>query len=304
VSFRIYAVYFLIFWIPGWILWSQSAERPIDPTVTNHRSIYNSRCNKDPRVYNATYTGYCSLTITWLLQVFMLWKCRGIKESLGLVKEIKFTAVLCIIVGIVAAGSAPSIEQDASIDPFFVVNVVWILGLSYSSLWIPISAAREFRKAKQDKASKSGDSEFSKLEQDKQEKDCMQDLLNALEEFSQTPEAFKAFLCEEFAVENYLFLEAVSKLRALPSISELDVLWTNFIEVGSNYEVNLPSSGRNSFKDALHKLRENPNSADLLLDVLKAVKPLEEEIYKILKHGALFRFKLSSGPTANTTSQL
>jgi hypothetical protein len=223
----------------------------------------------------------------------MLWKCRGIKESLGLVKEIKSTAILCIVVGIAGAAGGPSTGKDLLIDPFFVVNVLWILGLSYCSFWIPISAARAFRKAKQDKTVSASETELSKQEISIKQRDCHNELLTALQKMSQTPEAFKSFLCQEFAIENYLFLEAVSKLKASPSSSELTQLWVNYIEVGSTYEVNLPDGGRKNFKRILEKLIENPSSVELLLDVLKALCPLEEEIYRLVKNGALFRFKLS-----------
>jgi hypothetical protein len=294
LEFRIYAAYLLFFWITAWILWAQSAELPVDPTAPTPRAIYNSRCNRDPRVYSATFTGYCSLSLTWCLQIFMLWKCRGIKESLGLVKEIRTTAVLCIAVGIIAAGSAVTVRSPLPIDPFFIVNVLWILGISYGSFWIPIMAARTLAKAKLERTASSfhnGDSEGSKQDNSVNERDYFRELLAVVEKCSQTSAAFKAFLCEEFAVENYLFLEAASKLRGSPSSSALSDLWVKFIEIGASYEVNLPASTRKNFKKTLEALLGNPSSAELLIDVLKALSPLEEDIYKMLKNGALLRFK-------------
>jgi hypothetical protein len=278
-------------------MWSQSVEKAANTSFNSPQAIFNSRCNNDSKVSTALASGSSSLALTWILQVFMLWKCKGIKESLGLVKEIKTTAILCIIVGIIGAASGPtSVRKDLIVDPFFFMNVLWILGLSYSSFWIPISAARAFRNAKREKtvsSEKIGDSEPSKQDISVKERDCYNELLNALRKMSQTPEAFKSFLCEEFALENYLFLEAVSKLKASPSSSELSQLWVNYIEAGSTYEVNLPAGGRKNFKIVLEKLMENPSSVELLLDVLKALCPLEEEIFRLVKNGALFRFKFS-----------
>eukprot|EP00475_Leptophrys_vorax_P028279 TRINITY_DN40860_c0_g1_i1.p1 TRINITY_DN40860_c0_g1~~TRINITY_DN40860_c0_g1_i1.p1 ORF type:complete len:472 (+),score=116.95 TRINITY_DN40860_c0_g1_i1:50-1465(+) len=302
----IFALSVLVFWIPAWIVWSSSTEQPVSSTAVSNRSIFSSRCNSSTTVSTALSIGYCSLTITWIFQLFLLWKCRGIQETLGLVREIRVTAIVCILVGILAVGSAFAGEFE-TFDPFIALNVVWVLVMAYSSFWIPLEAARKFRRDKSERNSKTGDSELSKFPEteDHPEGDCYSRVTIALEKNNQTIEGFKGFLCGELALENLLFLEAISQVRKKPSFGALKELWVEFVENGSHFEVNVPNGHRKQFRQAVENLSANPASSELLEAALVALEPMEEEIYKLLKNGALIRFKkaiVSSGAQASGAS--
>jgi hypothetical protein len=98
------AVAIFVFWTPSVIVSLSSRERILPAQEdTYDRATFILRCEPAGPAKMGSAIVYFSLTISWIVQGYLLWKLREIQENLRLAKELKLSCGSAVVLGLIAA---------------------------------------------------------------------------------------------------------------------------------------------------------------------------------------------------------
>jgi hypothetical protein len=310
IGFMVVSV--LVFWVPSVLISLQGKEVILTGQPNPYdRTTFLRRCAPPGPAKLAAAVVYCSLSFAWIAQCYLLWKLQEIKQNLFLAIELKVSCGSALVLGLIAAVAAV-------LESYFVLQLTsigFVLTNIYASAIIPLKTAYESRNkemkfADNDSSSKhrhslvsaSSASDISSL------KDYLLELTDVLlRGDAQLFTDFKTFLCSEFAIENVMFLEACSKVLKKPTMENINFLARNFVDPGSEFEVNISAEVRGVFMTNLSKnpleeagpqrvevaRTENGNDKALtnMVELVLSTQKMQKEVFQMLKNGAYLRFK-------------
>eukprot|EP00475_Leptophrys_vorax_P027342 TRINITY_DN389_c0_g1_i1.p1 TRINITY_DN389_c0_g1~~TRINITY_DN389_c0_g1_i1.p1 ORF type:complete len:440 (-),score=94.43 TRINITY_DN389_c0_g1_i1:34-1353(-) len=284
----------ILFWVPSIILASQGTARPLDPTVEYDQFSYgtfSARCAVASTLLGSRIV-YTSCSIAWILQAVLLWKVREIQENLKMKKEIKISCANNLMSGILAI----ALTYGGLWRGMPYLGVILVCIEMYAAMVIPLKMAAEERKPRSSTHGVLGSPSRSTTSISI-DTDFVEVILHSLGESQELYEEFKKSLLKEFAVENLLFLEDVSKLnqRAKPSVDSIRAVVDKFLASGADYEVNHNLDIGNQLFAILNNNENQDSSA--VMDILNKIA---KSTMQDLRHGALMRFKRNT-PIPNSS---
>jgi hypothetical protein len=274
ISFcRYLLVAIALFWIPDVVILSTT------PEVHGENLSFKDRCE----VFIAGAFVYNTFTLTWVLQCILLWKLKQIKENLNLVTELRISAIGGIVNGILGAvgaflNSPLLLLLDGILFLAFEIYASSIMPLRISESPRTVNTRGESSHL----TSVNGEPRYGEV------KNYQKYILHELGNDSRMYDQFKTALSREFAIENILFLEAVSKMEQeqFQTIKYMSHITKKFIASGCEFEINADSELKIKLVELLKREHE-----DKIEEMLEIIVKIAREIMKDLRFGALARFK-------------
>eukprot|EP00475_Leptophrys_vorax_P020715 TRINITY_DN2841_c0_g1_i1.p1 TRINITY_DN2841_c0_g1~~TRINITY_DN2841_c0_g1_i1.p1 ORF type:complete len:441 (-),score=98.97 TRINITY_DN2841_c0_g1_i1:40-1362(-) len=280
------AMHVLLFWVPALILAKDVTERQVDPaTAELSYATFTIRCSFAAGDL-ASRIVYTSCTIAWVLQAILLWKVRGIEESLSMKKEILISCVNNLLCGVLAIAFTYGNLWRGMV----YLGIVLVFVEIYAAMIIPLRMAGDVklisRQHQQHGSTLVASGSRSSITA---EIDFVDVILHSLGDSQELYQEFKQSLVKEFAVENLLFLEEVSSLNrcAKPAPESIRVVVEKFLVSGADYEVNCNVDVRNELVEKLRGVEDPKEIAGAMEMLNKIAKGSMQD----LRHGALLRFK-------------
>eukprot|EP00475_Leptophrys_vorax_P035857 TRINITY_DN5964_c0_g1_i1.p1 TRINITY_DN5964_c0_g1~~TRINITY_DN5964_c0_g1_i1.p1 ORF type:complete len:449 (-),score=99.75 TRINITY_DN5964_c0_g1_i1:118-1464(-) len=287
----------LVFWTPSFVASLTIAGNEGAGSMEEFSyETFLQRCTGTGWQENASSIVYLSFSITWILQAVLLWKVREIQESLNLKQELRISCANSLIGGMLAIVFTFARLWNA----LAVMGIIMVALESYAAIVIPLRFAnqeklqgrqkRKFGSVKLTSTSSRTNSEVS-LSLDYVELICA-----ALGGDEALYGDFKLSLVKEFAVENLLFLEDVSKLNEsalVPSNDAIRSVVDKFLASGAEYEVNCNVEVRDQLVAVL-----NAEDSASKIQAMEILNRIAKSTFQDLRHGALLRFKRKTIKTA------